>query len=212
MSTTPLSGRQAEARRNDALVFDAAREVLAAEGPEASMASIAKRAGVGVASLYRRYASKDVLIQQLCIDAMERFTEVAHLVAEQPGDAWQVFVQFMYDCVAAGAGEMLQLAGVFPATDEQFATSDALEEALSLLLDRAMREGGMRPGVTPGDLYLILAQLRVRGVGTVERSAELQRRYLAMMLDGLRGSEPVPEGPAPTWPEIKRCWRPDVTG
>ncbi|GAA0620568.1 TetR/AcrR family transcriptional regulator [Kutzneria viridogrisea] len=203
--------RQAEARRNDTLVFDAARAVLAELGPDASMAAIARRAGVGVASLYRRYASKDELVQQLCIHAMEQLVELAQQAVEQPGDAWAAFTGFMRDCAEAGSGELLQLAGVFPATDEQLATSDRLAEVLEALLDRAIASGAMRAGITPGDLYLIFAQLRVRGVGSAERSALLQRRYLELMLDGLRATgHQQPPGPAPSWLEVKRCWRPEL--
>ena len=67
----PRHGRQAEAARNDRRLLDAARDVFAARGEAATVSAIAERAGVGIGSLYRRYGSKEELLRQLCILAME---------------------------------------------------------------------------------------------------------------------------------------------
>jgi AcrR family transcriptional regulator len=61
----PLSGRQAEARRNDRLILEAAREVFV-EDTDAPISAVAERAGVGIGALYRRYASKEELLRRLC--------------------------------------------------------------------------------------------------------------------------------------------------
>ena len=65
-------GRQAEARRNDLVVLEAARDVFAAQGADAPISAVAARAGVGVGTLYRRYGSKTELLQRLCVLAMEQ--------------------------------------------------------------------------------------------------------------------------------------------
>ena len=71
-----VRGRQAEASRNDELVLAAARAVLTAD-PGAAMADIARRAGVGIGTLYRRYPSKEALVLQLCLDGMRQLEGVA---------------------------------------------------------------------------------------------------------------------------------------
>ncbi|GAA2776817.1 helix-turn-helix domain-containing protein [Nonomuraea dietziae] len=69
--------RQAEAERNDRALLQAAREVLAADGAHASVASIAARAGVGIGSLYRRYRTKEELFQRLSALSLEHWNEAA---------------------------------------------------------------------------------------------------------------------------------------
>src|SRR3954447_23180646 len=61
------SGRRAQAARNDAAILEAARAVFIAN-PSAPIAEVAKRAGVGISALYRRYASKEALLHELCAD------------------------------------------------------------------------------------------------------------------------------------------------
>ena len=101
----PLSGRRAEARRNNERILAAAREVLIEQGYDASMASIAERAGVGIGALYRRYPSKDELIVQMSIAGMDWITERATTAIESDADPWAAFSDFVADCVDAGAGE-----------------------------------------------------------------------------------------------------------
>src|SRR5215471_7372487 len=78
-SLSPLSrrGRQAEARRNDLAVLDAARDVFTVHGADAPISAVAERAGVGMGTLYRRYGSKTELLQRLCVLAMEQALDAA---------------------------------------------------------------------------------------------------------------------------------------
>src|SRR3954452_22402880 len=111
-----MSGRQAEASRNDERVLAAARAVLTAD-PDASMADIARRAGVGIGTLYRRYPSKQALVLHLCQDGMERLEAVARTALERDGEAW--FAAFMQEGLAAGAGSLgAALAGTFTPTKD----------------------------------------------------------------------------------------------
>ncbi len=67
LSPQSVHGRQAEARRNDLAVLDAARDVFSAQGAGAPISAVAERAGVGMGTLYRRYGSKTELLQRLCV-------------------------------------------------------------------------------------------------------------------------------------------------
>jgi AcrR family transcriptional regulator len=209
MSSRPLSGRRAEASRNDALVLDAARSVLTAD-PDAAMADIARRAGVGIGTLYRRYPSKEALVLHLCQDGMERLEAVALGALDRiRDDPWTVFSEFMEDALAAGAGSLgAALAGTFTPTQELLAAARRLHTAVQQVIARAHDDGALREDVTQEDVNLVFEQLRAVRLGGEKRTAALQRRYLALALQGMRapGAAPLP-GPAPSWKEIQQRWR-----
>ena len=77
LSPQSAYGRQAEARRNDLAVLEAARDVFTAQGAGAPVSAVAERAGVGMGTLYRRYGSKTELLQRLCLLAMEQTVAAA---------------------------------------------------------------------------------------------------------------------------------------
>src|SRR4051794_16726518 len=108
-------GRQAEAERNDRRVLDAAREIFAAYGAAAPVSAIAERAGVGMGSLYRRYGSKDDLLRQLCVEAMEQSIAAAE-EALAATDAWVGLRDYVHTCVARGTGALAPLAGSIKTT------------------------------------------------------------------------------------------------
>jgi AcrR family transcriptional regulator len=209
-STPPLSGRRAEASRNDERVLAAAREVLTA-APGAPMAEIARRAGVGIGTLYRRHPSKEALVQQLCLDGMQRLEAAAGAALGQVDeDAWQAFSGFMTAGLAAGAGSLgAALAGTFTPSDELLVTAQRLYGTVQELLERSQAAGAVRADITQEDVTLIFEQLRAVDLGDAERVASLQRRYLALALQALRapGAAPLP-GPPPGWDEIRRRWMP----
>jgi AcrR family transcriptional regulator len=203
-----LGGRQAEASRNDALVLDAARAVLTAD-PDAAMADIARRAGVGIGTLYRRYPSKEALVLHLCQDGMERLEAVARAALERDGDPWDVFRSFMEDGLAAGAGTLgPALAGTFTPTDALLAAARRLHRAVQQVITRAHADGALREDVTQEDVNLVFEQLRAVRLGDEARTAALQRRYLELALQALRAPAAAPlPGPAPSWKEIQQRWR-----
>src|SRR5256885_3181934 len=102
-------GRQAEARRNDLVVLEAARDVFAAQGADAPIAAVAARAGVGVGTLYRRYGSKTELLQRLCVLAMEQALAAAGdaLAARDP---WDGPASYIAACVELRSGALAALA------------------------------------------------------------------------------------------------------
>ena len=118
-STAPrLSGRRAEAARNDERILTSARAVFLAD-PDAPIAAVAKHAGVGIGALYRRYAGKDELLQRLAADGMEAYLAEVRAALADEGDPWIAFTRFMRRCIDIGAGALTQrLAGSFSATDE----------------------------------------------------------------------------------------------
>jgi AcrR family transcriptional regulator len=200
--------RLAEAARNDERVLRAARAVLTGD-PDASMADIARRAGVGIGTLYRRYPSKEALVQHLCLDGMRRLEAVTRdALARLDDDPWETFATYMADALDAGAGALgAALAGTFSPTDELVTAARELYAASHELIERVKAAGALRSDVTQEDVGLLFEQLRAVRLGDDERTAEVQRRYLALLLQALRAPAPAPlPGPAPGWEEIRARW------
>jgi AcrR family transcriptional regulator len=204
-STGPLSGRRAEAARNDKQILDAARAVFL-EDPEAPIAAVAKRAGVGIGALYRRYRSKDELLVHLAGEGLRRYIAAAEAALADQGEPWATFVRFMQQCVSIGAGSLtLRHAGAFSTTEELRQAGMEAYLATRQILERTKAAGALRGEIEVGDLSLVFEQLQAIGVGDEARTGELRQRYLALMLDGLHAvaAPPLP-GPAPHWEEINR--------
>jgi AcrR family transcriptional regulator len=191
------------------LVLDAARVVLTAD-PGAAMADVAKRAGVGIGTLYRRYPSKEALVLHLCLDGMRRLEAVTRAaLARVDDDPWEAFAAWMRDGLAAGAGSLgAALAGTFSPTEELLTAARDLYGAGQELIERVKAAGALRADVTQEDVNLLFEQLRAVRLGDDDRTADLQRRYLALMLQALRapGAAPLPGSP-PAWAEIRARWQ-----
>jgi AcrR family transcriptional regulator len=124
----PLSGRQAEARRNDRLILEAAREVFV-EDPDAPISVVAERAGVGIGALYRRYASKEELLRRLCSEGLRRYIAEAEAALADEDDPWAAFAAFMCRIVDADTHSLtLRLAGTFTPTEELYRDSRKAQE------------------------------------------------------------------------------------
>jgi AcrR family transcriptional regulator len=200
----PLSGRRAQAARNDQRILEAARAVFTAD-PEAPIAAVAARAGVGIAALYRRYRSKEELLQRLALDGLRRYVAETEAALADDGDPWEAFASFLRRSLDSGAGSLtVRLAGAFTPTEElQRAGRDA-HAATQRLLDRAKAAGALHPDITVGDISLLLEQLQAVQVADPDRTGQLRHRYLALLLDSLhRPATPLP-GPPPSWEEISR--------
>jgi AcrR family transcriptional regulator len=201
----PLSGRRAQAARNDERILEAAREVFLAD-PGAPISAVAERAGVGIGALYRRHTSKDELLQRLAADGMQRYVVEVHAALADEGDPWIAFTRFMRRCIDIGAGALTQrLAGSFTSTEELQRQGRAVYQATQELLERTKAAGALRPDVEVGDLSLLLEQLQGLRIGDQVRASQLRHRYLAVILDGLHIAD-APQLPAtpPTWQETSR--------
>src|SRR5215212_8992754 len=116
--SAPLSGRRAEAARNDRRILDAAREVFTAD-PGAPVSAVAERAGVGISALYRRYESKEDLLRRLNAEGLGRYVAVVEAALADDGDPWETFSEFVLRAVDADTHSLtLRLAGTFTPTHE----------------------------------------------------------------------------------------------
>lgn len=206
ITTIPLSGRRAEAARNDGRILEAAREVFVAD-PGAPISAVAGRAGVGIGALYRRYGSKEELLQRLALDGLRRYAAAVEAALDDEGDPWDAFAGFMSRALEAGAGALAPLlAGSFATTDELNREAREANDAARRLLERTRAAGVLRADIEVGDVSLLLEQLQAVRVADADRTRELRQRYLALVLDALRApGTPLPGSP-PGWEEIRQRW------
>jgi AcrR family transcriptional regulator len=204
-----LSGRRAQARRNDPKIRDAAREVFTAH-PDAPMSAVAARAGVGISALYRRYGSKEDLLREVARDGLQQYLDEAEAAVADDRDPWTAFADFMVRLLEAQTVAItMNLAGMFTPDQELIDMSIRAGELNEAIVERTKRGGGLRPDAVVDDLSLILEQVSSIRLGNARRTRELRSRYLALFLDGLRvvDDEGLP-GPPPQPDELASRWSP----
>lgn len=201
-----LSGRRGQAARNDAAILDAAREVFLKD-PKAPISAVADRGGVGMSALYRRYASKEDLLRQLCHDGLRRFIAEAEAAAAEP-EPWPALVGFLERVVDADVHSLtVHLAGTFTSTPEM--TADAIRSGrlVAALVDAAHASGDLRRDITAQDVALILEGCAAVRLPDPDRTRALRRRYLALTVAGLASRGPELPGPPPAVDELNWRWR-----
>jgi AcrR family transcriptional regulator len=210
MASRELSGRRGEARRNDAAILAAARDVFVAD-PDAPVSAVAKRAGVGISSLYRRYAGKEELLRKVCSDGLQQYVDIALEAVEDDGsDPWDVFADFMRRIVEADTHTLtINLAGRFTPTELENRNAALADDLNTQLVARAQTAGVLRNDITADDLTYVFEQVAGIRSETPQRTEELRARYLTLHLDALRapGRTPLP-GPPPTSEEQHARWVP----
>ena len=201
----PLSGRRAQAALNDARILESAREVFV-DDPRAPITAVAKHAGVGISALYSRYASKDELLRKLCGDGLRRFVAETEAALADERDDWSAFADYMRRLVDADTSSMtLALAGKFTPTPDLFALAERASELLRALFERVRQV--LRPDLDAHDLSLIFELVAALKLPDRARTEALRRRYLAIILDGLRaGARTELPGPPPAWRELTERW------
>ncbi|MEZ0112608.1 AcrR family transcriptional regulator [Catenulispora sp. EB89] len=200
-ATTPEASRplRADAARNRALLLTAAADEFAEHGLEASVADIARRAGVGKGTVFRHFPTKDDLIAAIVLDRVEDLRTVGErlLAAADPGAALLEFL------IAAGHQRQqrdlsfLMAAGELKPEVKQ--AQAALFQAIEDLVARARTAGAVRPDVTGTDVFLLMCAPNYVSGYVPDAPPDLWRRYLAIIFDGLRpeGAHALPQ-PAPT--------------
>ncbi|UUU32843.1 TetR/AcrR family transcriptional regulator [Streptomyces sp. CA-210063] len=127
--STPL---RVDAQRNLEHVLRAAREVFGELGYGAPMEDVARRARVGVGTVYRRFPSKDVLVRRIAEEETSRLTEQARVALGQEEDPWQALSRFLRTSVASGAGRLLP-----PQVLRVGVAEDGSEEVGGIVVDEA---------------------------------------------------------------------------
>lgn len=210
MTTETASGERlrADARRNRERVLAAAREAFAEEGIDAGMSAIAERAGVGIGTLYRRFPTKEALVEALMLDHLERILEEGEQTIRGTPDPWQAFVRYLRFLVgwkARDEGLAELFAGRVIVSDETSAMRGRIEAQLRELIRRAQEAGELRADIAIGDVGVLLSSVCSVPWPHGDRGRQLNERFLGVVVDGLRApaASPLPYRPA-TLPEIER--------
>ncbi|MFE0388023.1 TetR/AcrR family transcriptional regulator [Streptomyces bungoensis] len=209
--TAPL---RVDAQRNLEHVLRAAREVFGELGYGAPMEDVARRARVGVGTVYRRFPSKDVLVRRIAEEETARLTEQARAALGQEEEPWSALSRFLRTSVASGAGrllppQVLRVGSTGPAEDEtrvppqrsqpeggelrlvpeaaggDDAGAGALLEVVGQLVDRARAAGELRTDVSVADVLLVIATA-APSLPDPAQQAAASARLLDILLEGLR--------------------------
>jgi AcrR family transcriptional regulator len=174
--------------RNYHRILDAARDVLGESGADASMEEIAARAGVGVGTVYRRFASKDALIDELLQLAVEEILASAdQALARTDGHGLDELLRALGQSFADHA----RYAGLLLQRPADAATTRRMRAAIDLLTVRAAAAGTVNPGIAVGDVMALIWAMRGLVQAAGEVAPESWQRFLDIQLAGMRAPGPL---------------------
>ncbi|WP_407565450.1 TetR/AcrR family transcriptional regulator [Streptomyces sp. 184] len=200
---------RADASRNRERIIGAAREAFVEWGPDVPLDEIARRAGVGNATVYRHFADRRELILQVTLESMRRVTELAEAALTDDAEAFDALRAFVHRGADERIGSLCPLLaeGFDHTAPEVVATRERLDTALENLMARARAEGTLRADVGVGDLMVALAQL-TRPLPGLECGVGFDtyvHRHLDLFLDGLMNpARSTLSGSAATFEALRR--------
>ena len=196
-----------DAERNRQRILAAAGDVFTERGLDATLDEVARAAGVGIGTVYRRFPDKDALVSELFRGRVDALVTVAEDACTAP-DPWQGLVAYLEFAAAAMAGDLgLRQLMMFAAYDRDRVcyARDRMRPVITRLVERAQASGDLRQDFQATDVKMIAFMLASIAEYAASVTPEVWRRYLAMLVDGLRparaGVTELPV-PAPTAPEL----------
>ncbi|MGW2785064.1 TetR/AcrR family transcriptional regulator [Streptomyces populi] len=180
---------RADALRNRERIVAAAREMFVEFGAEVPFDEIARRAGVGNATVYRNFPDRDALAREVVCSVMDRTSEWAEEALGTDGDAFEALSGFVHFAADERIGALC------PMLSESFdqnhpdlvAARDRITELIQRLMARAREAGQLRPDVELGDLMIAVSQLTRPLPGTACQGIDrFVHRHLQLLLDGMR--------------------------
>jgi len=205
-----------DAERNRQRIIEAARAAFAEDGLSVTLDEIAHRAGVGVGTIYRRFPDKEQLIDALFEEGLTELAAEAQNALDAD-DPWAGLVDFLERANAHHACDRgfkeVALAGVH-GLGRVARARELMFPLVAGLVARAQADGSLRADVEPTDIPLLQLMLGSLGECTRDADPDVWRRYLGIVLDGLRTrrDEPTPLKRGALTPEqtqsTMRAWRP----
>jgi AcrR family transcriptional regulator len=188
---------RADARRNRERVISAAAVVFAEHGHDAQMDDVAKRAGVGVGTVYRHFPTKEALIEALAVDRFEKILAAGKAALERD-DPWEALTEALW----AGA-ELTASDRSFTEIVGEMQGPMALPEELQRekndtygeLIRRAQASGDLRPDMVLDDIPMVMCGIGL-GARKTHSCPDAWRRHVSIVIDGLRASSA--SSPLPT--------------
>jgi AcrR family transcriptional regulator len=191
----PVAARKprADAQRNRDVLLEAAKAAFAQVGPEASLEEIARRADVGIGTLYRHFPTRDAIVEAVYRREVQQLADAAPRLAESlaPAEALRAWMRVFVDYIAAKKVIAPALKSLVGADSALYADSSArINGAIGVLVERARASGDIRPDADPADLLRALVGFAyVNSAPDWEASA---RRLIDLLIDGLRSQRGSP--------------------
>ncbi|MGW4032695.1 TetR/AcrR family transcriptional regulator [Streptomyces sp. NPDC004838] len=179
---------RADALRNRERIVSAAREMFVEFGPDVPFDEIARRAGVGNATLYRHFPDRPALVHEVVVSVLSRTCDQARRAAAENADPFDAVRRFVHAAADERAGALCaMISGTFDRDHpDLIAERTRLEERVVALIERAQAAGRMRADVAVGDLMVALSQLTRPLPGSRRLSTDrFAHRHLQLFLDGL---------------------------
>ena len=190
MAVSELASARVDARRNRARLLAAARELLASDGVDVPVREIARRAGVGVGTLYRHFPRRDDLVDAVLEGAFEEYVALAEDALTE-ADAWTGFTRFVEQVLVLhaqnrGLKEVVQTGA--HGREHAAAMRRRIAPLVARLVERAQTDGPLRRDFTPQDVALVFwgADRVIELADDV--APEVWRRQLGFVFDGLRST------------------------
>jgi AcrR family transcriptional regulator len=215
MIDKPCRGLRKDAERNRQRILAAARELFAVRGLEATLNDVAHQANVGVGTVYRRFATKEELLEAIFEDSIDQVVELAKaaLRIEDSWDGFVWFVEHLCELTATDRGLREMVCSKAYGGYRVECARLRLDPHVSKVVERARDDGYLRPDVEPTDMPILnlLAGTVSEWAGHIE--PDLWRRYVALLLDGMRDRDgqqriPVDALKDEQMDEAMRGWRP----
>jgi AcrR family transcriptional regulator len=184
---------RADAERNRLRLLDAAKELFATRGLDVTLDEIARHAGVGTGTAYRRFANKEELIDALMVDRIEELSAIARDCLAEP-DPWIGLTSYFERALALMASDRGLKEVLFSegrGHDRVAHARRAIAPVVTKLVRRAVEAGAVRRELSTTDVPIISIMLNTVVDFVRDVEPEVYKRYLAIVLDGLRPRDDI---------------------
>lgn len=187
---------RADAARNQQRIIAAARELFAEHGLDITLDDVAERAGVGVGTVYRRFANKKELIAEVFEQHVMEFVDIADMAYQHP-DPWLGLVQFFeYACghLANNRGFSAVIFELEEDVERFAALRDKVKPTVARVIDRAREAGTLQEDIETSDFFALIHMVDAVGEFARPINPNVWRRYMAIALNGMK-TDSVPRQP-----------------
>jgi AcrR family transcriptional regulator len=203
------AGQRSHARRNHEALVATAREVFAERGVDGSLEEIARRAGVGIGTLYRHFATRDALIEAVFERRIGDFVAIAEAAASEP-DAWLAFTGFLEAMLELQSEDRMLKDALWrsaPGAERVESARARLRGLFEQVLERAHAQGELRADFGFADLAVLLWSFAPLTEASAAAGSNVWARQLHVLLDGLRAGAATPQSEPPLSDEVMRVLR-----
>lgn len=185
---------RADARRNRERVLEAAEDLFGEIGLKAQMDDVAERAGVGVGTVYRHFPTKAALLEAVITLRGESMVRDIQAAAgdPDPGAALRRYASAMADHQARNRALAEAIASEIDLPVVLAPVKESMEQTVTQLVSRAQAAGAIRSDIGPSDMAMLFSGIAHAVELAGDLGPTLRRRYLAIVLDGLRPAEASP--------------------